>query len=110
MPKRKRGVAGDAAFRQQAIMKRERRVAATDAERIRRFSTMAKVARTEEREEQNKSLLIVMAERDQKRRAEETEEQLNRKLSDMAQHSQGRRAKESRRTKEWPISQTRRVT
>ncbi|GBM88884.1 hypothetical protein AVEN_134146-1 [Araneus ventricosus] len=42
MPKRKRGVAGDAAFRQQSIMKRERRVAATDEERNRRFSTMAK--------------------------------------------------------------------
>ncbi|GBN07530.1 hypothetical protein AVEN_252902-1 [Araneus ventricosus] len=42
MPKRKRGVAGDAACRQQAIMKRERRVAATDEERNRRFSTMAK--------------------------------------------------------------------
>ncbi|GBN10896.1 hypothetical protein AVEN_254924-1, partial [Araneus ventricosus] len=33
MTKRKRGVAGDAASRQQAIMKRERRVAATDEER-----------------------------------------------------------------------------
>ncbi|GBN12687.1 hypothetical protein AVEN_123646-1 [Araneus ventricosus] len=38
----KRGVAGDAACRQQAIMKRERRVAATDEERNHRFSTMAK--------------------------------------------------------------------
>ncbi|GBM70020.1 hypothetical protein AVEN_248837-1 [Araneus ventricosus] len=42
MPKRKRGVAGDAACRQEAIMKRERRVAAIDEERNRRFSTMAK--------------------------------------------------------------------
>ncbi|GBN99526.1 hypothetical protein AVEN_126379-1, partial [Araneus ventricosus] len=38
---RKRGVAGDAACRQQAIMKRERRVAETNEERSRRFSTMA---------------------------------------------------------------------
>ncbi|GBO13191.1 hypothetical protein AVEN_237358-1 [Araneus ventricosus] len=42
MPERKRGVAGDAACRKQAIMKRERRVAATDEERNRRFSAMAK--------------------------------------------------------------------
>ncbi|GBO09786.1 hypothetical protein AVEN_23500-1, partial [Araneus ventricosus] len=38
---RKRGVAGDAACRQQAIMKRERRVAETDEERNLRFSTIA---------------------------------------------------------------------
>ncbi|GBL88400.1 hypothetical protein AVEN_15735-1 [Araneus ventricosus] len=42
MPKKKRGVAGDAACKQQANMKRERRVAAADEERNRRFSTMAK--------------------------------------------------------------------
>ncbi|GBM24862.1 hypothetical protein AVEN_23407-1 [Araneus ventricosus] len=38
----KRGVAGDAACRQHAIKKRERRVPATDEERNRQFSTMAK--------------------------------------------------------------------
>ncbi|GBN59102.1 hypothetical protein AVEN_28185-1 [Araneus ventricosus] len=42
MPERKRGVAGDAACRKQAIMKRERRVAATDEERNRRISSYGK--------------------------------------------------------------------
>ncbi|GBO00912.1 hypothetical protein AVEN_86611-1 [Araneus ventricosus] len=97
MPERKRGVAGDAACRQQSIMKRERRVAATDKERNRRFSTMVKSGQDKE---QNNSLLTVMAQRGQKRRAEETEEQRNSRLSDMARRSQERRAKESRRTKE----------
>ncbi|GBM83984.1 hypothetical protein AVEN_128760-1, partial [Araneus ventricosus] len=78
IPKGKRGVAGDAARRQQAIMKSERRVAATDEERNRLWR---KVARTEETEEQNDSLLTVMA-----------------------QHGQRRRAEGNRRTKEWPIS------
>ncbi|GBM25920.1 hypothetical protein AVEN_94364-1 [Araneus ventricosus] len=41
IPERKRVVASDAACRHQAIMKRERIVAATDEERNRRFSTMA---------------------------------------------------------------------
>nr|GBL87794.1 hypothetical protein AVEN_193845-1 [Araneus ventricosus]GBL87838.1 hypothetical protein AVEN_10360-1 [Araneus ventricosus]GBL87974.1 hypothetical protein AVEN_172152-1 [Araneus ventricosus] len=54
MPKRKRGVTRDAARRQQAIRKRERRVAETDEERNRRLSTMAQ--------------------RGQKRRAEDEEE------------------------------------
>ncbi|GBM73483.1 hypothetical protein AVEN_256757-1 [Araneus ventricosus] len=120
MPERKRGVAGDAECRHQSIMKRERRVAATDEERNGRFSTMAKKVRIEE---QNNGLLTVMTQRDQKRRPEETEERRNRglldmaqrgrerkaeetdeqrysRLSDMAQRSQERRAKESRRTKE----------
>ncbi|GBN23562.1 hypothetical protein AVEN_103575-1 [Araneus ventricosus] len=110
MPKRKRGVAGDAACRQQAIIKRERRVAATDEERNRDFQLWHKVARTEETEEQNISLLTVVAQHGQKRRADETEEQRNSRLSDMAQRSQERRAEENRRTKEWPIGQTRRVT
>ncbi|GBM82767.1 hypothetical protein AVEN_259904-1 [Araneus ventricosus] len=38
----KRGIAGDAACKQQAIMKSERRVAETHEKRNRRFSTMAK--------------------------------------------------------------------
>ncbi|GBL84832.1 hypothetical protein AVEN_138347-1 [Araneus ventricosus] len=71
------------------------------------FQLWQKVARTEE---QNNSLLTVMAQRGQKRRAEETEEQRNRGLSDMAQRSQERRAEENRRTKEWLIGQTRRAT
>ncbi|GBO37826.1 hypothetical protein AVEN_47315-1 [Araneus ventricosus] len=49
------------------------------------FQLWQKVARTEETEEQNNSLLTVMTQRGQKRRAEETEEQRNRGLSDMAQ-------------------------
>ncbi|GBM12554.1 hypothetical protein AVEN_188716-1 [Araneus ventricosus] len=92
MSKRKRGVAGDAACRQQAIMKHERRVAATDKERNGRFSTMDKVARIEE---QNRSLLTVMAQRGQKRRAEETEEQRNSRMSDMTQCGQERKAEET---------------
>ncbi|GBM88889.1 hypothetical protein AVEN_134149-1 [Araneus ventricosus] len=66
MPKRKRGITGDAASRREAIRKRERRVVETEEERSRRFSTMAQ--------------------RGQDRRAEETEEPSNTRLSDMAQH------------------------
>ncbi|GBM00844.1 hypothetical protein AVEN_257358-1 [Araneus ventricosus] len=51
-----------------------------------------------------------MAQRSLNRRAKETEEQNNGRLSDMAQRSQERRAEENRRTNEWPIGQTRRVT
>ncbi|GBM38814.1 hypothetical protein AVEN_189342-1 [Araneus ventricosus] len=133
MPKRKRGVGEDAACRQQAIMKRERRVAATDEERNRQFSTMAKSGQERRNGTKKNSLLTVMVQRGQKRgakkteerrnrglsdmaqrgqerKAEETEEQRSRRLSDMAQRSQERRAEENRRKKEWPIGQTRRVT
>ncbi|GBL78259.1 hypothetical protein AVEN_42809-1 [Araneus ventricosus] len=75
MPKRKRGVTRDDARRQQAIMKRERRVAETHEERNGLFSTMAQ--------------------RRQDRRAEETEEPSNSRLSDMAQRGQERRAEET---------------
>ncbi|GBO20100.1 hypothetical protein AVEN_231811-1 [Araneus ventricosus] len=75
MPKRKRGFTWDDARRQQAIMKRERRVAETHEERNGLFSTMAQ--------------------RGQDRRAEETEEQRNSRLSDMAQRGQERRAEET---------------
>ncbi|GBO25152.1 hypothetical protein AVEN_35995-1 [Araneus ventricosus] len=75
MPKRKRGITGDAASRREAIRKRERRVVETEEERSRRLSTMAQ--------------------RGQDRRAEETEEQRNSRLSDMAQHGQERRAEET---------------
>ncbi|GBO27222.1 hypothetical protein AVEN_131401-1 [Araneus ventricosus] len=61
MPKIKSGFTRDAARRQQAIRKRERRVVETEEERSRRFSTMAQ--------------------RGQDRRAEETEEQRNSRLS-----------------------------
>ncbi|GBM85777.1 hypothetical protein AVEN_74412-1 [Araneus ventricosus] len=64
MPKRKRGITGDAASRREAIRKREGRVVATEEERSRRLSTMVQ--------------------RGQDKRAEETEEQRNRRLSDMA--------------------------
>ncbi|GBM04200.1 hypothetical protein AVEN_41020-1 [Araneus ventricosus] len=81
MPKRIREITGDAARRQQAIRKRERRVAETDEERNRRLSTMAQRGqkrRAEETEEQRNSRLSDMAQRGQERRAEETEEQRNR--------------------------------
>ncbi|GBN83136.1 hypothetical protein AVEN_54351-1 [Araneus ventricosus] len=71
MPKRKRGITGDAASRREAIRKRERRVVETEEERSRRLSTIAQ--------------------RGQDRRAEETEEQRNSRLSDMAQHARERR-------------------
>ncbi|GBN23114.1 hypothetical protein AVEN_232593-1 [Araneus ventricosus] len=96
------------------------------------FQLWQKVARTEETEEQNNSLLTVMTQRSQKRRAEETEEQRNRGLSEMAQRGQERKAEETEeqrnsrlldmaqrsqerraeenRTKEWSIGKTRRVT
>ncbi|GBM46330.1 hypothetical protein AVEN_195279-1 [Araneus ventricosus] len=41
VPKRKRGITGDAASRWEAIRKRERRVVETEEERSRRLSTMA---------------------------------------------------------------------
>ncbi|GBM52970.1 hypothetical protein AVEN_111320-1 [Araneus ventricosus] len=66
MPKRRRGVTGDSARRQQAIRERERRVSESDEERN-------------------------MAQRDQKRRAEETEEQRNNRLSAKVQYARERR-------------------
>ncbi|GBM34204.1 hypothetical protein AVEN_65573-1 [Araneus ventricosus] len=75
MPKRKRGITGDAASRREAIRKRERRVVETEEERSRRLSTMAQ--------------------RGQDRRAEETEEQRNSRLSNMAQSGQEKRAEET---------------
>ncbi|GBN26536.1 hypothetical protein AVEN_40267-1 [Araneus ventricosus] len=78
MPKRKRGITGDVASRQEAIRKRERRVVETEEERSRRLSTMAQRGqerRAEETEEQRNRRLAVMGQRSQQRRAEETEEQ-----------------------------------
>ncbi|GBN10280.1 hypothetical protein AVEN_98098-1 [Araneus ventricosus] len=118
MPKRKRGITGDAASRREAIRKRERRVVETEEERSRRLSTMAqrgedrraeeteepsnsrlsdmaqrgKERRAEETKEQRNSRLAVMGQRNQQRRAEETEEQRNSRLAIMAQHGQERRA------------------
>ncbi|GBN78655.1 hypothetical protein AVEN_177387-1 [Araneus ventricosus] len=71
MPKRKRGITGDAASRREAIRKRERRVVETEEERSRRLSTMAQ--------------------RGQDRRAEGTNEQRNSRLSAMLQHARERR-------------------
>ncbi|GBM27283.1 hypothetical protein AVEN_208442-1 [Araneus ventricosus] len=98
MPKRKRGITGDAASRREAIRKRERRVVETEEERSRRLSTMAqrgKERRAEETEEPSNSRLAVMAQRGQMRRAEETDEQRNSRLAVMGQRSQQRRAKEA---------------
>ncbi|GBM79881.1 hypothetical protein AVEN_91120-1 [Araneus ventricosus] len=78
MPKRKRGITGDAASRREAIRKRERRVVETEEERSRRLSTMAQRgqdSRAEETEEKRNSRLSDMAQRGQERRAEATEEQ-----------------------------------
>ncbi|GBL82368.1 Acyl-CoA dehydrogenase family member 11 [Araneus ventricosus] len=94
MPKRKRGVTGDAAGRQQAIRKSERRAVETEEERNRRLSAMTHRGhdrRAEETEEQRNSRLSVMAQRGQERRAEEIEEQRNRQLSSMLQHARERR-------------------
>ncbi|GBN29695.1 hypothetical protein AVEN_230589-1 [Araneus ventricosus] len=84
MPKRKRGVAGDAACRQQAIMKRERRVDETDEERNRRFSIMAKsgqdrrnaVGREKPKKQKNKQIADCqtwhnVARREETKKAEE---------------------------------------
>ncbi|GBL96625.1 hypothetical protein AVEN_207791-1 [Araneus ventricosus] len=71
MPKRKRGITGDAASRREAIRKRERRVVETEEERSRRLSTMAQCG--------------------QDGRAEETEEQRNSRLAAMLQHARERR-------------------
>ncbi|GBM70259.1 hypothetical protein AVEN_270832-1 [Araneus ventricosus] len=98
MPKRKRGITGDVASRQQAIRKRERRVVETEEERSCRLSTMAQRGqdrRAGETEEQRNSRLSDMAQRGQERRAEETEEQRNRRLAVMGQRSQQRRAEET---------------
>ncbi|GBN66414.1 hypothetical protein AVEN_231727-1 [Araneus ventricosus] len=98
MPKRKRGITGDAASRREAIRKRERRLVETEEERSRRLSTMAQRGqdrRAEETEEQRNSRLSDMAQRGQERRAEETKEQRYRRLADMAQRDQERRAEET---------------
>ncbi|GBL73304.1 hypothetical protein AVEN_159341-1 [Araneus ventricosus] len=94
MPKRKRGITGDAASRREAIRKRERRVVETEEERSRRLSTMAQRGqdrRAEKTEEQRNSRLAVMGQRGQERRAEETDEQRNSRLSAMLQHARERR-------------------
>ncbi|GBO15219.1 hypothetical protein AVEN_181943-1 [Araneus ventricosus] len=78
MPKRKRGFTRDSARRQQAIRKRERRVAETHTKK----ETMAQrsLDRSAEETEQNNSRLSVMAQRGQDRKAEETEEKINSRL------------------------------
>ncbi|GBN25942.1 hypothetical protein AVEN_273343-1 [Araneus ventricosus] len=94
MPKRKRGITGEAASRREAIRKRERRVVETEEERSRRLSTMTQRGqdrRADETEEQRNSRLAVMAQRGQERRAEETDEQRNSRLSAMLQHARERR-------------------
>ncbi|GBM72956.1 hypothetical protein AVEN_124135-1 [Araneus ventricosus] len=60
------------------------------------FQQWQKVARTEETEEQNNSLLTVMAQRGQKRRAEETEGQRNRGLSDTRPGEKSRRKQKNK--------------
>ncbi|GBO30994.1 hypothetical protein AVEN_65424-1 [Araneus ventricosus] len=95
MPKRKRGITGDAASRREAIRKRERRVVKTEEERSRRLSTMAQRGQDRRAEEQRNSRLSDMAQRWQERRAEETEEQRNRRLAVMGQRSQQRGAEET---------------
>ncbi|GBN09419.1 hypothetical protein AVEN_246063-1 [Araneus ventricosus] len=94
MPKRKRGITGDAASRREAIRKRERRVVETEEERSRPLSTMAQRGqdrKAEETEEPSNSRLSAMAQRGQERRTEETDEQRNSRLSAMLQHARERR-------------------
>ncbi|GBM51849.1 hypothetical protein AVEN_8711-1 [Araneus ventricosus] len=94
MPKRKRGITGDAASRREGIRKRRRRVVETEEERSRRLSTMAQHGqdrRAEETEEQRNRRLSDMTQRGQERRTEETDEQRNSRLSAMLQHARKRR-------------------
>ncbi|GBN36043.1 hypothetical protein AVEN_122356-1 [Araneus ventricosus] len=84
MPKRKRGITGDAASSREAIRKRERRVVETEEERSRRLSTMAQRGqdrRVEETDEQRNSRLAKMAQRSQERR-EEKKKQTNKEIAD----------------------------
>ncbi|GBM35274.1 hypothetical protein AVEN_45537-1 [Araneus ventricosus] len=102
MPKRNRGITGDAASRRETIRKRERRVVETEEERSRRLSTMAQRGqdrRGEETEEQRNSRLSDMAQRRQERRAVETEEQ--RKYFDYVNGTTwpGEKSRRNRRTK-----------
>ncbi|GBM43143.1 hypothetical protein AVEN_77506-1 [Araneus ventricosus] len=71
MPKRKRGITGDAASRREAIRKRERK--------------LLKLKKKEAAD------CPTMAQRGQDRRAEETDEQRNSRLSAMVQHARERR-------------------
>ncbi|GBO20843.1 TBC1 domain family member 13 [Araneus ventricosus] len=109
MPKRKRGITGDAASRREAIRERERRVVETEEERSRRLSTMAQRGqerRAEETEEQRNRGLAkkrnyrgVASRREEirkhERRVVETEEERSRRLSTMAQRGQDSRAEET---------------
>ncbi|GBM93781.1 hypothetical protein AVEN_252747-1 [Araneus ventricosus] len=112
MPKRKRGITGDAASRRMAIIKRERRVVETEAadcqlwhnvawteepsnSRLSDMGQPGQERRTEETEEQRNRLLAVMGQRSQQRRAEEAEEQRNSRLAVMGQRGQRRRAEET---------------
>ncbi|GFT89364.1 hypothetical protein TNCV_4386541 [Trichonephila clavipes] len=56
MPKRKRGITGDAALRWRAIRERERRAAETVEERNKRLSAMAQRGREERRKRKNKEV------------------------------------------------------
>ncbi|GFX04634.1 hypothetical protein TNCV_2773651 [Trichonephila clavipes] len=78
MPKRNRGITGDAARRRKAIRTPERRAAETVEERNKRLAAMAQRGqerRAEEKEEQRSHRLTAMVQRNQERRAEETGEQ-----------------------------------
>ncbi|GFW26903.1 ATP-dependent DNA helicase [Trichonephila clavipes] len=94
MPKRKRGITGDAARRRKAIRKVERRADETVEERNKRLAAMTQrdqEERAEKTEEQRGHRLAAMAQRYQERRAEETEEQSSYRLSTMAQRARRRR-------------------
>ncbi|GBO30806.1 hypothetical protein AVEN_56974-1 [Araneus ventricosus] len=63
MPKRKRGITGDAASRREAIRKRERRVVETEEERSRRLQLWHNVARREERKRSIGAQIVPSTER-----------------------------------------------
>ncbi|GBN52445.1 hypothetical protein AVEN_45408-1 [Araneus ventricosus] len=82
MPKRKRGITGDAASRREAIRKRERRVVETEEERSRRLSTMHNVARTEERKKQKNKEAADCQTWHNVGRTEEPNKQKNKEIAD----------------------------
>ncbi|GBM84192.1 hypothetical protein AVEN_174900-1 [Araneus ventricosus] len=72
MPKRKRGITGDAASRREAIIKRERRVVETEEEKAADCQLWHSVAWTEERKKQKNQVITdcqTVAQRGRRRRA-----------------------------------------
>ncbi|GBN77023.1 hypothetical protein AVEN_261827-1 [Araneus ventricosus] len=83
MPKRKKGITGDAASRREAIRKRERRVVETEEERSRRLQLWHNVARREEpKKQKNKEIADCQTRHNVGRREEpKKQEQRNSRLT-----------------------------